>query len=432
MARRAGLPGGLSSGLWNVALLIAGFGIGQGAVFVAQTWLLAGGRLDLLAAFGTHMSFAVLGMMVVDGGTITILARHTSRLAPDRQPSDAVWRLFWDATAFRAAMGAATLVVAIAYAAMVADPGFARAYMLAAAPAFVIWAFNASGLLDGLTRSGISGLTGCLPYATSAIALPLALPAPPDTAGAVLGAAFTVGCALTVAAQAAALRRQGWTVRFVAVTRDGFVTAARDGAALLGAMLPGQVYFRIQLVLSTALLGTETTALLLYAKQVTFAFVQVIGFAQRAEFPGLVQRIRDPAAGLYRTVFGAQKLACALAVASTAVVVAGCLSVSFPPGSTLARATPLLTAFAPTILTVSALLIVAQGLTALGEFVALARYVAVSIVVGLAVGVVLLPTLGVYAFIVGDIASNIAAVVLFHLGLRRHRRAELIAGAVAS
>jgi hypothetical protein len=243
----------------NLAMLIAGYGFGQGSIFVAQTWLVAHGRLELLAMFGTHFAFAMFGILVVDANALTILARHAASRDDGAQGASTLWRTFWETSSFRALL--ATLVIGGgALGAVVIDEPFTDSYVLFAAPAFAVWAINAAGLLDGLKLSGMSGVSGSLAYASSAIALLFVQGLDHRDAGAVLGAAFTGGYVLTVAAQFAALRAFGWRARLKRPRVKGVLAASRAGIALLGVTLPSQLHFRIQLLLGSLWLGPHRPA----------------------------------------------------------------------------------------------------------------------------------------------------------------------------
>ena len=85
----------------NIGLLVVGFGLGQGAIFIVQTVLVAAGEYELLAAFGTHYSFAILGIVLVDAGASTTLARAVARLPSGREARGEVWRTFCETSAIR-------------------------------------------------------------------------------------------------------------------------------------------------------------------------------------------------------------------------------------------------------------------------------------------------------------------------------------------
>lgn len=413
------------SAIVNIGLLLGGFGFGQGSIFVAQTWLVAAGDYHFLAAFGTHFLFAVLGTFVVDAGSITTLARHAAASPHDPASQQRLWQLFWNTVTFRMAAAMILVVATIAYALSPLADGFSRSYALLMAPAFLFFAGNAAGLLDGLKFSGISGICGALPYASSAFALVLARHQPPEVAGAVLGAAFSAGCLLAVTAHWIVLVRFGWRPRRGRATLRGFLSAAREGGAMLGVVLPGQLYGRAQLVLSTAYLGAETTALFLYVKQVVSGVVQVITFVQRVEFPTLVRRLSLPNEGLFRTIIGAQKLMVTAGLLATVTVLAVGLAVTFWPQSRFGAVAPLLSAFSSTILAMTALLLVAQSLAATGAYEGLAVDNIIFNAVGVAASFLFLSGFGVYAFLAGDLFSIACGFLLMALRLGRSRQAHL-------
>jgi hypothetical protein len=405
------------SRIFNVGLLVGGFGLGQGSIFVAQTWLVAQGELVLLAEFGTHFMVATLGTLFVDAGAITLLARHVAHL-PGGQVSKAdISRFFWETSLFRLILATFTILGGAAYALTSSDE-FSRSYMLSAAPGFLLWAANGAGMLDGLKLSGVSGVTGSITYVASALALALAEHASPAAAGAILGGAFSAGNLATVAIQWAVLGRHGLRPQSPTLTRSGFARAAKDGFAMLGGMLPGQLYFRFQLLLSTTLLGAAPTALLLYARQIISGITQVIGFVLRVEFPGLVQVCARTDKLGFATIFGAQKTAAFLALGLTTAVLGAGFFMTFAQQENFSKVGLLMIAFSPTILTISTMWIVAQALAALSRYTALAVILTVFHVIGMVVSYLTVTRYGVYAFVIGDLAAHATGLLLLCLFLR--------------
>lgn len=408
----------------NIALLLGGFGLGQGAIFVAQTWLVANAEYRLLAAFGTHFLFAVLGIFVVDAGSITTLARHAAAL-PSESSSQRLWRLFWNTATFRMAVALTLVTATIVYGFSSVADGFSQSYALLAAPAFLFYAGNAAGLLDGFKFSGISGICGAAPYATSAIALVLVRRASPEVAGAILGAAFSAGCLLTVAAHWIVLARFGRRPRWEGTTTRGFLAAVREGGAMLGVMLPGQLYGRVQLILSASYLGAEATALFLYVKQLLSGIIQIVAFVQRVEFPTLVRRLSSPDDHLFRTIVSAQKLMATAGVLATVAVLIGASVMAHWPQSRFGTVAPLLGAFSMTLLTMTALLMVAQSLAATGAYEGLAIDNIIFNAIGVAASYLFLSRFGVYAFLAGDLFSTVCGFLLMSLRLGRSKPADL-------
>lgn len=410
------------SSMANIALLFGGYGFGQGAVFLAQTWLIAAGEYRLLASFGTHFLFAVLGSLVVDAGSSTTLARHAASSSRETGAEE-LSKAFWDTCVFRMLLAVALVVAAGIYALAFAPDGFSRNYALFAAPGLLVVGCNAAGLLDGFKLSGLSGMSAAFPYASSALVLVVAARhAAPEAAGAALGAAFAAGSLLMVAMQWIALGNLGWLPHARTTTLRGLRRAAREGGAMLCVHLPAQLYGRAQVVMSATWFGAETTALFLYAKQVITGVLQIIAFVQRVEFPTLVASMSGHNPNPLGTVFRVQKLVAATGGTFTAAVaVAGFVAAQFPE-SRFSEVAPLLSAFSPAILTVTAVIMMMQGLAATGAYEGLALDITIFHLVGVAAGYVLLNRLGVYAFVAADILSTLLGILLLALRLGRSKQ----------
>jgi O-antigen/teichoic acid export membrane protein len=408
----------------NIGLLIGGFGLGQGSIFAAQTWLVARSELDLLAAFGTSFSFAILGTMFVDAGAITVLARHVAHLSAGQASRKEISLIFWETSLVRLMLALLIVLGGGIYAMAISAEPFTSFYVLLASPGFLLCAINAAGMLDGLKLSGVSGLTGSIIYVVSAVALIFAPHVSRATAGALLGGVFSIGNFLTVLLQWGVLDRHGLRPARPEVTRSGLMRSVKDGLAMLCGTLPGQLYFRFQLLLSTTFLGTEITAFLLYAKQIVSGMTQLIGFVLRVEFPTLVQLFAQPDKHNLATIFGAQKLASFLAIGSTIATLFAGIGLTFAKQRNFSEVGWLLIAFSPTILTISIMWIVAQALAALSRYTVLAFIITIFVVVGMVVSYLALTSYGVYALILGDMASHATGMLLLYLFLRGEKRVD--------
>lgn len=418
------LPSGAGRPQWsrlvNVGLLIGGYGLGQGTIFVVQTWLVAHGAYDLLSAFGTYFSFATLSIFLIDAGSTTTLARQIAGLSAERSGED-IWPLFWATTVVRAAIAAVVGLAIMGYALAISPDPFSRYYLLTVLPGLLIWAGNAVGLLDGLKLSGLSGMVGSLAFATSALALAFVPHAPTAAAGAILGTAFSAGYILTVVAQWIALGGIGMHPRLRRPTGHGIMRALRDGLALSSQLVPGQLVLRIQLALSTFYLGTESTALFVYTKQIVVAMTMLIGVIMRVDFPGLVQQMTRPEERRVSSIFEAQKFAMGTALLLAAGTSFICLVAPLGPQYHLAAAARLLMVYAPSLITITALLIMVQGTAAIGDYVSGARIIAVSTTVGMIVSYVTIGSLGIYGLLVGEVTFHLFGFSLLFGHLRRPR-----------
>lgn len=407
--------------LANVAMLVAGLGMGQGTIFAAQTWLVAKGRLELLSWFVTHYSLAMFAIILVEGGSSALIARHMVQLSGGQLRKDEFWQVVSNTMAVRLVMAVLVSLGAAIYALQLADDSFSRAYILFGLPALLLWAGNPVGLLDGLKLSGISGVTGAAAYAACAAGLALAPDGSPVLAGTILGSAFSLGYLVTVATQWAVLRSYGWSPHFHRVTMRDFGRSARDFSALLFQLVPGQAILRVQLLLSTNFLGAEITALFAYVKQLIGMAGMIVTIVLRVEFPRLVQVLTETRRRSLRLVLASQKaaLCCALALTLGAIAVAG-LGLAFPHYRISAVA-PMLLPYAPSILTMALSLTTMQALVALGAYGALARTTAISAAVGIVFSAVFVNLLQVYAFLIGEVVFHLVGLYLMHRDVQRAR-----------
>lgn len=409
---------GQSRRIANIGLLVAGLGLGQGAIFIVQTVLVAAGEYELLAAFGTHYSFAILGIILVDAGASTTLARAVAGLPSGQGARGEVWRIFCETSAIRITVASIIGAAAVVYVWQLSSEEFSRWYVALALPGLLLWAVNGVGLLDGLRLSGISGITGSAAYVVTAVGLALAAHKSAAAAGAILGGAFSIGYLVTLIAQWTTLAGKGWYPQLHRLTGAGLTKALMDGCALSFQIVPGQVNMRVQLVLSTVYLGAETTALFVYAKQIVTASTQIVGFVLRVEFPSLVEKLSAAGKQNLGTMLGAQRMAlyCAAMFAVGVTAVAGIAAAV--PDFGLHRAAMVIAGFAPTIFTMSLLLMMMQALAAAGAYGLAAWALAVGSAAGALASYVLVSMLGVYAFVAGEVVLNLVGLYVGYRYLR--------------
>jgi len=410
--------------LVNLGMLIGGFGLGQGSIFLIQTWLVATGQTELLARFGTHFSFAILGIVAVEAGSLTILSGQIARQIHGGGTRMDVWRSYWETTVFRLSIAVLLIAAGAAALAFWTLPEFSQNYLAWSLPAMLIWAFNGAGFLDGLQKSGISGVTGSIAYVASALALFLARDLPPAQAGAWTGAAFSIGYLLTLVAQFAALAASGWRPAWAAPSRDGIRQAFVEEGSMLAGLLPGQLYFRAQLAIAAFALGHNATAVLVYAKQIVGAASQIAGFARRVEFPRLVQAVAgDPTIGAGPTLRIQRTSLAIAAVFALAIALAG-LTVTATASGFVVEAWGFLAIFCVTVLSESVGQALAQGLFARSSYhaVAVARILAVATAV--IFGYVFAGMLGVGVFILSDLLSHAIVISMSFWWLTRAARID--------
>ena len=288
-------------GLWGFCGLFAGFALGQGSLFVVQTWLLAKGELTAVASLGVAIAVLSLAQWTADWGGLVLLARHA--LVGGKS------RAVWAANIARLLVAVPTVGSLAIFAAYYAptDP-FASGMLFGGLAVAPIWAFNISGLLDGYGESAFSGPLASLPWLTSSATVFVVLheSGPTLNAGVWVGGAYALGCALCVFFQYLLVRKVP-TFR----QETGVPTLAevfgylRQGASYAAGDFPTQLYGRLLIFIVAANLSQQMTGLYVYVRQILGGFAQALALIKRIEFRRLSSALANNPLGLDRIV-GAQ------------------------------------------------------------------------------------------------------------------------------
>ncbi len=395
----------------NAALLALSFALGQGSIFLVQTWMIDRGALALLASFATHFSFVILALMIVDIGSPVVVARRIS-LAKDHDVMSVLRRCYWQACAVRLCIAALVSLAGLGYVFLSSD-AFARGYIPAAMPALFLWACNATGALDGLGLSGIGGLTTMSAYIASALALAIAGPEAKPAAGLVLGAALSLGYAIAVTAQLATLWRLGRLPRPLAVAVVDCHAFAGEGAAVLLSTLPGQLSFRFQIIVCSVVLGPTATALFLYARQIAAAVSQLLEFVRRAHFPIMVRALEESGASIIAAL-QAQTLATWMAVLlSFGLLLAGALCLLLVGGA-FAQPGWVVALFSVGVLTGALSQTLAQAAQGLGRYRIVAAAALLGMLSGFVASAVLGLSLGLAGLAISEVLAHGVGALLIH------------------
>ena len=390
----------------NVAGLMMGYGAGQGALFIAQTELVARGQLSFLGAFGAAFTVVTLLYQVVDCGGLVVLAREVLRTGLSQAERS---EIFW---AFSATRTVLAFVILLAFVALFCffGPKFWTSFLLASSLGMLAFASNPGGLLDGLSLSGWTGLTSAIPFIATACVLPYAGNFSSDgVRGAALGVAYSTGSIACVAFQFLVLRFSKFSLTTALPRIEPGLMLLREGAVFLLGWAPGQLFFRGQIAICSLLFGSAATGLLIYSKQIVVSGTQVLFFVRRAEFPKLVHTVASSEHVVIDALF-VQRTSLYLAVIGTLAYIAlafvfrDILSVRFE-GAAL-----LLLAFSPSLLTNALLGIVMQLSAAIRRL----RYAAetnifVTLLGGLCAAAIFAKLLGLWGFAVAEFLINVLA-----------------------
>lgn len=387
----------------NMVMLIGGFGLGQGGLFLANSYLYWTDHLTLVAAFGTAHALLTLVYFFADWGGSTYLAKEA--LAAGSGEPGRTQRSYMALSLFRLVFGVACLAGFHVYFASV-DAGFMGEYFKAAGFGLLFFAFNTAGLLDGQSKSGIAGLTQAVPIVLVSVALPFCAGLDLPSAGRLLGTLYSLGMAATIACQLLATQ-VAWRG-----ARDGLRprTVARVAVSAFSFMLlplPGQLLFRGQVMLASAFFSTDLTALFLYCRQIVGIGYQLIGFYLRVDLKDFFARLRGGGVTPVGLLRSSTTVRLGLCMAALLLVAAAALSTVRPD---------LAGALAPFALCVAAIAgsAVLQRAYMLSDRAGTAFAVlVVSTGAGLATAWLLAPSLFVQALILGEFVSQALQIVLF-------------------
>lgn len=298
--------------LRGIAGLVFGFGAGQGALFLAQSWLVLRDELAFVGQVGLGLAGLSLAQLVADCGGVFILSRHAAQGRGDG--------FFASANVVRALFGisAALVLALIAY---FAGGATERAVILGGVAAIVIWSLNLVGMLDGLGRSAISGPLSSIAWLLAALGLLAYDPARPEASGLLVGGLFSLGALITICAQYVIAYRAGRRVLTARPSMREMKSFAKEGSFYLLANIPAQIYGRSLIVIANVFLGAEVAGAVVYARNLVTAATQGITFVRRVEFPALAQRLANAALPI-RQVLGLQWWSIGASLAFVAVVVA--------------------------------------------------------------------------------------------------------------
>lgn len=276
----------------NVAGLASGFALGQGSMFLAQTWLVATNSLSIVGELGLALAVVSLVQWLADWGGTIILSRHAA------QNEDS--KFFISANFTRLILAVPILFVVSVFLLAVSDAPMLAGVILTGVGTAIFWAWNLTGYLDGKGKSAYSGPVSGLSWLAASLGIFLVDFEHPYSAGLTIGAMFTAGAGLTVFAQYVIAMRTGVHLKLSVPEMQQMRRFAREGGAFCLAGGPAQIYGRSLIAIVNAFLGADMAGVYVYIRQVIVAANQAIMFVRRVEFPTLVQRIQDEQITLFR------------------------------------------------------------------------------------------------------------------------------------
>ena len=272
--------------LQNMLLLVVGFGLGQGSLFLSNTYLFWRGQHALVAEFGTANAIATLSLFVGDWGGALFVAKEV--VAP-REGALPIMATYFGLSIARL-LGAVAFTIGLLSCTVGQSDSFFHEYLTFASLGLLFYSFNAIGLLDGNGRSGVSGVTQAIPSFGVAAALPFCAQLESPTAGRLLGGLFAVGVGVSVVAQVA-VARVSWRGARAELSARRVLRIATTSMPYMLTALPGQFLFRIQVLLAVQLLPTALVSLFIYCRQIIGIGYQLLGFYLRVDIRDFAEEL---------------------------------------------------------------------------------------------------------------------------------------------
>lgn len=274
----------------NLFLLVFSFGIGQGSLFIANTYLYQSSEFQLIADFGASYSLLTFVFFITDWGGLVFLAKETV-VGQARQRS--VDCSYLGLSLFRLAIAALFYIGFTAYA-LLETEGFFANYCKLAGLGFFAYAFNANGMLDGRSKAGLSGLTLALPILAVSTSLVFCRGLDDATAGGVLGGIHAAGMVCTIILQLLVLR-PNWRAALKVLSLKEIGKIARAAFPYMLTPLPGQALLRVQIILATLYLSPPLVALFIYTRQIIGIGYHGLGFYLRVDLKEFADYLQDKA-----------------------------------------------------------------------------------------------------------------------------------------
>jgi len=279
------------------SLIISGFALGQGSMFLAQTWLVIQQRFELLAAVGIGLGVLSLIQWAADCGGVFLL--------PKQLTQENFRGKFWSFVIARlifSILFVGSILIALK---LIGVNQTIYEITLYGSPAALIWSFNLSGVLDSKQRNHLAGpLSGlCWVFAST----PVLLMMESEYYGLTIGVAYSAGLLCTVLIQYYSLKSIDLNLHPTYVNAALVFDQLKKGCKFNGAYISAQAYGRTIPILVDKFIDSHTAGIYVYAKNIANTASQFVNFSRRVEFSSVVKLVSSNSLGIY-SILEKQKL----------------------------------------------------------------------------------------------------------------------------
>lgn len=260
----------------NLFFLILGFLIGQGSMFLVQTYLAINGRFELIAKVGISLGLLSLTQWISDFGGVYLLSR---KLGKGENPFTFI--------KFRLFLAILFSVILIFICKLINLDLFYREVFYFAPLISIVWAVNITGVLDYLCKNKIAGPISGLPWFLCALYIWIS-DKYFEISGFYLGASYFFGVFLVTLVQLNQLSKSQY-VKFWNLQTTYWQREIKDMAGYTLAFSMSQVYGRLIPILVQTSIGGAVAGYYVYGKSFTNISAQFVSFLRRVEFSSLLK-----------------------------------------------------------------------------------------------------------------------------------------------
>lgn len=259
--------------LSNLLFILTGFIIGQGAMFLVQTYLAFNAQFELIAKIGISLGLLSLAQWIADFGGVYLLSRKVAR---QENPFSFIKLRFLLTLLFSFTIYICLIIIEL--------ESFYKGILYFSPFIAIVWGINITGILDYKCRNKYVGPISGLPWFLSAIYVWLHHKNIEPTS---LGAAYFFGVLVVVIIQYTQIKK----CEYISLLNFKPVHWKKDFKAITSYALAfsmSQMYGRLIPILVQTNINPLVAGYYIYGKSFTNITAMFVSFIRRAEFPSLL------------------------------------------------------------------------------------------------------------------------------------------------
>lgn len=264
----------------NLIYIGLGFFLGQGAMFLSQTYVIYSGGLELVGSVGIGLGLVSFFQWIADMGGVFLIPKYASKS-----------RVSLCGFLVGRVLFAVPLACLVLFCLEFLDLGSVVNGILECVVCVIfVGALNMTGLVDSVKKNKYVGPLSGLSWFFAAMALILFIEDGGNELGVIVGWSYFSGLLLSIILQFVVVRSElaAYFRQLVYVAFRDVVNGISEGFYYSLSFISNQAYGRLVPVMISKYLGLEVTGMFVYARHVVNMFGQIMMFSRRVEFESLL------------------------------------------------------------------------------------------------------------------------------------------------